>query len=200
MVSKAKFSVIDIETTSLDVKKAEILSVAILPMIGTKILIGDYYFTFIRPKKMNAESIKIHGIDTKTIKNAPRFEDVMNIIFKKIENSIIVGCDVGFDIEILKKYFKNKKPRFKPEWIDIIQLEKFLIKRNNIKRDINTFEDLLRIYNLDDSYRHSALADAYQSAHIFQLQLKRIISYGISVDELLSIGKRKHEFVPYYIG
>jgi len=198
MLSKIRFNALDIETTSLD-KNAEILSIAIVPMLGTRILIRDCYSTFIKSKRINAKSIKIHGIDIKTIESAPRFEEVSEIIFKKLENGVVVGCDIEFDVSILKKYFSNQDLKFDPMRIDILQIERY-IRRKTAGRNINTFDELIRIYRLDDFYRHSALVDAYYSAQIFQLQLKRLMLHGISLEELLRIGKRREDFIPFYMG
>ncbi|RLI92120.1 MAG: hypothetical protein DRO65_00475, partial [Candidatus Altiarchaeales archaeon] len=180
--------------------KAEILAIAIIPMLGTKILIHERFFTFIKPKKLDAKSIKIHGIDIETIKDAPEFGEIARKILEKVEDTIIVGCDTGFDIAVLKKHFSKQKLKFDPKFIDIIQIERFLSAKEKKRVRIDTFEDILHIYKYEDSYRHSALADAYYSAQIFQLQLKKLISLGISIDKLLEIGRRKESFVPFYLG
>ncbi len=199
MLSKTKFSVLDLETTSLDVKKAGILSLAVVPMLGTKILISDYYSTFVKPGEMDAKSIKIHGIDLKAIEPAPKFEELADTVLEKLEGSIIVGCHIGFDVGILGRYFKKQNLKFKPRWVDILPVERFLSKRQGIRKNIDVFDDLLEMYDLDDSYRHSAAADAYLSANIFQFQLKKLISYKVAPKELLKIGKRR-EFTSRYIG
>lgn len=199
MLSKTKFSVLDLETTSLDVKKAGILSLAVVPMLGTKILISDYYSTFVKPGEMDAKSIKIHGIDLKAIEHAPKFEELADTVLEKLEGSIIVGCHIGFDVGILGRYFKKQNLKFKTGWVDILPVERFLSLRQGIRKDIDVFDDLLEMYDLDDSYRHSAAADAYLSAHIFQFQLKKLISYKVTLKELLKIGKRR-EFTSRYIG
>ncbi|RLI94147.1 MAG: hypothetical protein DRO94_03535, partial [Candidatus Altiarchaeales archaeon] len=96
-------------------------------------------------------------------------------------------------------YFSNQDLKFDPRRIDILQIERY-IRRKTAGRNINTFDELIRIYRLDDFYRHSALVDAYYSAQIFQLQLKRLMLHGISLEELLRIGKRREDFIPFYMG
>jgi len=200
MLSKVKFNILDMETTSVDVKNAEILSVGIIPMLGTRIQIKDYYSTLVKPKRINAKSIKIHGIGMRAIENAPEFEDISNTVFEKLSDSTIVGCHIIFDIEILKKYFKRCGLIFEPRGVDVLKVERFIMRRNGIRRDTDSLDDLLRRYSLDTSYRHSSLADAYQTAQVFQFQLKKLISMGVTLKELLNISKRGDSSVPYYMG
>lgn len=200
MLSKTKFSVLDLETTGLNTKRDEIVSIAIIPMIGTKISVGEHYYSFVKPKKINAKSIKIHGIDIKTLKNAKTFGEISGDIHRMLGDTILVGCDTGFDVEILRNHFSRNNIKIKLEWIDIIQIEKWLSERNGVRRDFTTLEQLVKKYGLENIYRHSALADAYQAAQIFQFQLKKLLGLGVGEKDLLDIGKRKQEFVPLGMG
>jgi len=200
MLSKTKFSVLDLETTGLDTKRDEIVSIAIIPMIGTKILVGRYYYSFLKPKKINAKSIKIHGIDIKILKNARSFVEISDEINEILKDTVVVGCDTGFDVEILRYEFSRINKKVELEWIDIIQIEKWLSERRGVRRDFTTLEQLVKKYKLEDIYRHSALADAYQAAQIFQFQLKKLLRLRVREKELLDIGKRREEVVPLSIG
>ena len=200
MLSKTKFSVLDLETTGLNTKRDEIVSIGIIPMIGTKILIKNYYSRFVKPRKIDAKSIKIHGIDPSTIKNAKSFEEISEEIAGILKDNILVGCNTGFDVEILKNHFSRGNIKIKLEWVDIIQIEKWLSEKNGVRRDFMTLEQLVEKYGLEDIYRHSALADAYQAAQIFQFQLKKLLELRVGVKDLLDIGKRREEFVPLGMG
>lgn len=197
MLSKTKFSVLDLETTGLDIKKDGIVSIAIIPMIGTKILVGKYYYRFVKPRKIDAKSIKIHGIDLSTIKNANTFEEISEEIDEILKDTILVGCNTGFDVGILENHFSRNNMKIKFDWVDVIQIEKWLFEKSGMRRDFKTLEQLVERYGMENEYRHSALADAYQSAQVFQFQLKKLLEFKIGIKDLLNIGRRRQEFTPF---
>ncbi len=187
---EVRFSVIDIETTGLNLLKDEILSIAIVPMKGTKILAGESYYTFVRPANYDLKSMKIHGIDPKTLENAPTFSEIAEEVRMKIEDTIVVGHAVEIDVNFLKKAFKTQGIEFKNKCIDIALLEKWLCDRLGDRKctaDLS-LDSLIRDYNLSVRFRHDALADAFLTAQIFQIQLLKLMKYGLtSLERVLSI-------------
>jgi DNA polymerase-3 subunit epsilon len=188
----ARYSVIDVEATGLNPKKDEIVALAIIPMVGTRILIGNYFFTFVKPKKLKADSIKYHGIDFKAIEDAPPFCKIANEVEKILNGSVIVGYATDFDVQILKKHFSKSKLKPELKYVDVAQIEKWIARRNGVSVTHVDLDDLIEKYSLGSMYRHSALADAYYTARIFQHQLKRLVEHGVhKLEELLSMGKRE---------
>ncbi len=186
---EARFSVIDLETTGLNLLKDEILSIAIVPMRGTKIMAGESYYTFVRPTSYDLKSMKIHGIDPKTLESSPTFSEIANEVRKKIDDTIVVGHAVEIDINFLKKAFKSQGIEFKNRSIDIALLEKWLCDRLGDRKctaDLS-LDSLIRDYNLSVRFRHDALADAFLTAQIFQIQLLKLMKYGLtSLERVLS--------------
>jgi len=180
-----KFSVIDLETTGLNPKKDEIISVAIIPMVGTRILIRKYFFTFIKPKNLKGESIKYHGIDFKVLNSAPTFNEVAEKIRSLLEGTVLVGYAVQFDAKILQNHFRRCKIKINFKTIDIAKVECLLMRKEGFGSVKLTFDDLLDRYKLKGMFRHSALADAYYTAVIFQHQLKKVEEFGMSLKELI---------------
>ncbi|AGK61842.1 exonuclease, DNA polymerase III, epsilon subunit family [Archaeoglobus sulfaticallidus PM70-1] len=186
----ARFSVIDLETTGLNVKRDEILSIAVVPMQGTKILSSESFHTYIKPKRYKLKSMRIHGIDPSTIENAPKFSEVSKYLFDLLRDTIIVGHAVEIDFSFLKKYFKNENMNLNNKYIDIAIVEKWLCERLGERKgnmDL-TLDVLLKSYNLSGRFRHHALTDAFLTAQIFQIQLLKMLKYGMnSVERILSI-------------
>ncbi|NOY11499.1 MAG: 3'-5' exonuclease [Archaeoglobi archaeon] len=178
-----KFAVVDVETTGLDLRKDEVISVAILPMDGLKILVGSAYHTFVRPKSFRVSSIKYHGITPEILENAPSFCEVSGEIMEKIDDRVLVGHGVSIDVEFLQKEFGRcgKKVRFEKS-LDIALVERVIgeIFGERPSREELTLESLARKYNVPLVYRHSAMADAYIEAQIFQIQMMRLMKYGIN--------------------
>ncbi len=182
-----KFAAIDIETTGLNPRKDEILALGIVPIEGTRILASESYYTLIRPNKFKVETIKIHGIDPKILQNAPPFAEVADDIFDILHDRILVGHSIGLDYEFLRRAFEDVGYDFVAETIDITMLEQILAERLGEKLvwESKTLEGLAEKYGISCSYRHNALADAFIAAQIFQIQLVKLIKYGINTLEKL---------------
>jgi len=186
---QAKFAVIDLETTGLNLLKDEIISIAIVPMRGTKILAGESYYTLVRPSSYDLKSMKFHGIDPETLKRAPTFSEIFGEVKERIGDAIIVGHAVEIDFNFLKKAFRSEGVDLHNKSIDIALLEKWLCDRLGDRKctaDLN-LDSLIRDYNLSMRFRHDALADAFLTAQIFQIQLLKLMKYGLtSVERVLS--------------
>jgi DNA polymerase-3 subunit epsilon len=180
-----RFSVVDLETTGLNPKKDEVLSIAIIPMVGTKILIGEHFYTFVKPKNLKGESIKYHGIDFKVLNSAPTFSEIAERLKAMLEGTILVGYATSFDARILENHFRKCKIKIKFKTIDIAKVESLLMRREGYGVIRFSFDDLLERYGLEGIYRHSALADAYYTAVIFQHQLKKAEKFGIGLNDLI---------------
>ena len=188
-VRDTKFCVIDLETTGLDLKRDEIVAFANIPMKGMRILVNNSYYTLIKPGKYKLKTMKYHGISQYDLKNAPTFEEVSDKILENLDG-IIVGHAVEIDMAFLKKYFKKVGIKFEKQAIDIALIEKWLGERfgeRKVSEDL-TLDALMKSYGLKATYRHNALADAFFSAQIFQIQLLKLLKYGVnSIDRIIGI-------------
>lgn len=188
-VRDADFCVIDLETTGLDLRRDKIIAFACVPMRGMKILVNNSFYTLIKPEKYKLRAMKYHGISQYDLKDAPTFEEISNKILERL-NGIVVGHAVEIDMAFLKKYFKKIGVKFERQTIDIALLEKWLGERlGERKTNENlTLDALIKSYGLKATYRHNALADAFFTAQIFQIQLLKLLKYGVnSVDRILGI-------------
>jgi len=186
----ARFAVVDVEITGLNLRKDEIISIGIVPMRGTRILAGESYHTLVRPSKYRLKSMRIHGIDPKTLERAPKFSEIANDVKERIGDSIVVGHAVEIDVDFLKKSFKSVGMDFKNRYVDVAIIEKWLCDRLGERKctaDLN-LDSLIKAYNLSGRFRHDALADAFFTAQIFQIQLLKLLKYGVtSLERVLSI-------------
>lgn len=201
IIRDAKFCVIDLETTGLDLRKDKIIAFACVPMKGMKILVNNSYYTLIKPEKYEIKAMKYHGISQHDLSDAPTFEEISEEILTRL-NGVVVGHAVEIDVAFLKKYFKKAGIKFERQTIDIALLEKWLGERlgeRKTNEDL-TLDALIKNYGLKATYRHNALADAFFTAQIFQIQLLKLLKYGInSVDRILGILSScklsRHDFI-----
>jgi DNA polymerase-3 subunit epsilon len=178
----AKFYAIDIETTGLNLDKDEIISFACVPIVNLKILVGDTFYTLIKPKSYDYKAMKYHGISKDNLMDAPAFKEVSDLILKTLDG-IVIGHTVEFDFTFLKKNFKALGVGFKRDLIDIAMVERWLrLKRKTAQNDLS-LDGMIATYGLKQYYRHNAAADAFFAAQIFQIQMREMIALGINSAE-----------------
>jgi DNA polymerase-3 subunit epsilon len=193
-IRKAFFSVVDVETTGLNSKKDEIIALAIIPMKGLEIDLGNAYYSLIRPRILKAEGIAIHGLGPGSLKGARKLEEVAKEALHLLSDRILVGHSINFDYKFLERSFDSIGVEFKnKERIDIALLELVIRKLMSEVASLDdlSLESLAKKYGIKIIYRHNALADAFFAAYVFQRQLLRLLRIGINTTgELLRIYKR----------
>jgi DNA polymerase-3 subunit epsilon len=186
----AKFCAIDIETTGLDPDKDEIISFACVPIVNLKILVGETYYTLIKPAKYDYSAMKYHGISRDDLMDAPSFGEVSGRIMNLLDG-ILIGHTVEFDFTFLKKGFKANRVRFKREIIDIAAVERWIRWERGKDEDETTLDSMITSYGLKSYYRHNAAADAFFAAQIFQMQLREMMALGIdSAKKIIKVAKQ----------
>jgi DNA polymerase-3 subunit epsilon len=169
-----EFIVLDTETSGLDVKKDEILSIGAVKIKDNKILTSQTFEVYIKPsKKIDSQSIKIHGIRDDDLKHAKKSEDAIKEFLHFIGNRTLVGYYLEFDIEMINKYLKKllgiTLPNSSIEVSELYFDQKItLIPQGNI--DLR-FDTILQDCNLPNMGAHNAVNDAIMTAMIF-LKLK----------------------------
>jgi len=191
-IRRVNFVSVDLETTGLNQKKDEILAIGAVPILGTRIMAGESYYTLIKPSKFRIDTIRIHGLNPKELENAPEFSEIAEEVFRMIKDRIIVGYAVEIDYNFLKRAFKNEGYMLKNQTLDVIELERavcYILGERPISE--MTLDNLAKKYGIKTPYRHNALADAFITAQIFQIQLLKSIKYGIkTIDKLFELIKR----------
>ncbi len=196
-LEKTEFCVVDLETTGLNPKKDEILAIAIIPMTGTRIHAGRYFYTLVKPRKFRYKSIEFHGICPGDVSMAPSFEEVGERVLKLLSGKVLIGFATLFDIEFLKRSFKDRlKRKFSPErYVDIAEIEAWLLRKRGMAITYRLdFETIMRTYGISEMTRHDALSDAYITARIFQKQIPKLVEYSTTIFDLIRVGRRLFYF------
>jgi len=183
-----RFSVVDLETTGINVRSDEILAIGIVPMIGTRILLGNAYYSLVKPKRFKIDSIKFHGLDPKKLKQARCFDELAGEVYDRIKDSVIVGYSVEIDYKFLKRELSRFGYNLDVKTLDVLQVE-YLLSKKLIWEDLS-LDALAKRYGIGHYCRHNALADAIITAQIFQIQLLKLIKSGIdSLENLYEVLK-----------
>jgi len=184
----ARFAAVDLETTGLDVRRDHIVAVAAIPMDGTRIRVGEAFYTTVRPEKYRLDGMKYHGLAAGELEEAPTFEEIADRLWDLCD-AILVGHCVHMDHQFLSRFFNKVGKSFQRPLVDVAELEKWIGRRECRARTAKelSLDALMIRYGLKEHYRHNALADAFFAAQIFQIQ---VVRSGIqTVEQLLGILK-----------
>lgn len=161
---------LDFETTSLNPKKAEIISIGAVRIKENRILASEMFTMLVRPTKtMDRESITVHQLRYADLKDAAEADEAVNALLHFIGPRPIVGYYIEFDMAILNRYAKSligcKLPNETVEVSGIYYNKKEkLIPQGHIDLRFDTIMKELRIPFFG---KHSAVHDAIMTAMIF---------------------------------
>ena len=167
---------LDCETTGLNPKKDEILSIGAVLIKDNKILMRQTFNVFVKPSKLiNPESIKIHLLRETDLENAQEPEIAIFQLLNFIGSRPIVGYYIEFDIAMISKYTKKiigvKLPNQAIEVSGIYYDHRKKIANNGFL-DLK-FDTIMKYLNIPFLVKHDALNDAIMTAMMF-LKLKNL--------------------------
>lgn len=176
-----EFVCFDCETTGLDLKIDDIISIGAVIIKDNIILSSKRFIRFVKPKtKLQIEAIKIHHIREMDLEEAENIENVIKEFLEFIGNRKLVGYYLEFDIAMINKYLKPKLginlPNYAYEISAIYhdyKIEK--IPQSNI--DLR-FDAIMKDLNIPVFGKHDAYNDAIMTAMIF-LKLKNLAKVKI---------------------
>ena len=172
--------VFDTETTGLDTKKDEILSIGAVIIRDNVIVTSETFEVYLQPsKKISTKSIEIHHIRPCDLEGAVSPQQGIDDFLKFIGNRYLVGYYLEFDVAMINRYLKpwlgivlpNKQVEVSALYFD----KKIgLIPQGNI--DLR-FDTILRELKLPNMGQHNAVNDAIMTAMIY-LKLEHNVSSG----------------------
>jgi len=168
--------VFDCETTGLNPKIDDIISIGAVKIKGNKILTNKAIHLFVKQdKQINHESITIHQIRHCDLDCAISIEEAIEKFLYYIGNRKLVGYYLEFDVAMINKYIK---PMFgitlpnKKEEVSAIYYDKKIVTIPQGNIDLS-FDRILEDLALPKLQAHDALNDAVMTAMMY-LKLKHI--------------------------
>jgi DNA polymerase-3 subunit epsilon len=168
--------VFDTETTGLNPKRDEILSIGAVKVKGDKILTSQSFEMFLKPSRaISAESIKIHHIRPCDLEHALTPLEGVQKFLEFIGNRPLVGYYLEFDVAMVNRLVKPwlgiTLPNAQTEVSGLYFDKKIaLIPQGNI--DLR-FDTILKSLNIPRMGQHNALNDAIMTAMVY-LKLQHI--------------------------
>jgi len=165
-----EYIVFDTETTGLNPKEDEILSIGAVKIRDNKILTSQTFEVYLKnTKEISSKSIEIHGIRPCDLQNATDVESGVKDFLHFIGSRPLIGYYLEFDVAMINKYIKPmlgiKLPNKMIE-VSEIYFDKTvaLIPQGNI--DLR-FDTILKNCKVPDMGAHNAVNDAIMTALIY---------------------------------
>lgn len=160
----------DCETTGLNPKVDDIISIGAVKIKGNKIDLQNKFERFVKPKNaaMVADAIKIHQIREIDLKNAEDIDSVIDEFIDFVGNRPIVGYYISFDMAMVNKYIKPKigitlpNDTFEVSSIYYDKVEKY----HNVDVDLK-FKTIMNNLELPIMGAHDAVNDAIMTSMMY---------------------------------
>ncbi|ALM53434.1 3'-5' exonuclease [Halomonas huangheensis] len=181
-VAEAPLMALDLETTGLDPRRDEIVSIGIVPFSLSRIRVSERRYWVVRPRRsLSAKSVTFHRITHADIEGAPRIEEVLDEVFKALSGHLLV-----VHYRHIERAFLDTASR--KAWqetlsfpvIDTMSLEARIHRQSWLARlrrwsgrppaSIRLHDSRIR-YGLPHYHGHHALTDALATAELLQAQV-----------------------------
>jgi DNA polymerase III epsilon subunit family exonuclease len=157
--AKRELVVIDVETTGIDPKMADLLEIAAVKVKGTKIV--DRWSTFVNPGRPIVGN-QMHGITDQDVKGAPSPKDASDQLLAFVGDAKVVGHNVGFDLGFIEAA-RGGGFRFEPG----TYLDTLVVAREGYPgSESYKLGDLARFFGIELAQSHRALPDAEATAKL----------------------------------
>lgn len=162
------FAIIDVETTGGKFNEEGITEVAIHKFDGQNVI--DSFVSLINPEKeIQPFVVNLTGINSKMLKNAPKFYEVAKRIIEITDDCIMVAHNSSFDYRVVRNEFSRLGYQFEIPTLCTVELSKILLP------DLESYSlgKLCRTIGIPMSDRHRANGDALATVKLFQILLQK---------------------------
>lgn len=192
------YCAIDFETTGLDFKTDEIISVGAAQIQSGRIITEENYYREVCPTQMpTASSIRIHGIRAVDLEAASPIEVVLPEFAERLRGRVVVAHAAWVENAFLKDHLEGVDLDFSKRLIDTAGLARTC---QVVEVDLDhepSLEHLARTLNLPVYSPHHALGDALTTAIIFlalatELERRKLEKSGsvLTLRELLKMSEK----------
>jgi DNA polymerase-3 subunit epsilon len=175
---------LDCETTGLDVRNDDVVTIAAVKIRGNRILTSEHFEAVVHPDSdMRAEAIKIHRLRASDVEQAPIVWKVLPSFLRFVGSRPLIGYYVDFDIAMLDKYILPlvgiELPNRRIEISRLYYERKYGDAPPNTSIDLS-FAAILRDLCIPPLAQHDAFDDALMTAMMF-VQMRDMADRGVRI-------------------
>lgn len=158
------YAIVDIETTGGYAAANDITEIAIILHDGNHVT--GRYETLVKPSRTIPYFIQsLTGINHQLVENAPRFEEVAEAIYEKLQGRVFVAHNVNFDYSFLKHHLLEHGFELSLPKLCTVRLARKVFP----SLPSYSLGNLCRHFSIGIANRHRAGGDADATAELFEL-------------------------------
>jgi DNA polymerase III subunit epsilon len=171
------YTVIDTETTGLNPEGGdEIISIAAVRIVNGRVLRREIFDQLVNPRRyIPQESQAVHGITSGMLRGAPGIEEVLPRLARFVEDTVIVGHNIAFDLRFFARKEEEVGVRFTNPLLDTFFLEGIVHPKQADRR----LDAIAARLGINVTGRHTALGDALITAAVFVALIPGLAEHGI---------------------
>lgn len=171
------FTVFDTETTGLYPDNGDqVISIGAVRIVNGRVLVGESFDQLIDPRRpIGTESTRIHGITNEMVAGQPDISSVLPRFKKFADDTVLVGHNVGFDLQFFRRYEKSTGVVFDQPVLDTLLLDAAL----HTDHESHSLEAIAKRLGVSIEGRHTAHGDALATAQVFSRLLKVLNDNGL---------------------
>ena len=101
----SRYAVVDVETSGLSLRRDRVLQVGVV-VVDEDGAPVDRWASLVRPRRRLLFRVgpkRLHGIDRRTLRHAPRLESVLRELISRLDGAVFVAHNAPFDLAFLEK-------------------------------------------------------------------------------------------------
>ncbi|MEZ5581485.1 MAG: 3'-5' exonuclease [Candidatus Competibacteraceae bacterium] len=176
-LSELHYTVIDTETTGLNPSAGdEIIAIGAMRIVNERILTREAFDCLVNPRcPISEAATAIHGISNSQLKDKPTLNEVLPRFHRFVEDTVIVGHNVAFDMRFFEIKEAKTDIRFTNPVLDTLLLA-YVVHPN---QEDNSLEAIAARFGVKVSGRHTAMGDTLTTAQIFLALIPLLAERGI---------------------
>ncbi len=165
LLTQLSYTVFDTETTGLEPSQGdEIIQIGATRIVNGRLLRNESIDQLIDPRRrLNPESIPIHGITQDMVKGQPTIEQVLPVFHEFCEDTVLVAHNAAFDMRFLQLKEASTGIVFQHPVLDTLLLSALL----HPNQESHRLEAIAERLGINVIGRHTALGDAIVTGEIF---------------------------------
>lgn len=175
-LNDTKFVAIDMETTGLEVKNEDILSIGWIPMSAEGIPLGKSRYMTVKPRRdLPPESVAFHGLFDDHLQTAPPLAEVIPEVLADLQGAVLLAHNTDIEVGFLSRACENLYGvPLKLHAIDTLRVEQRRLQRKQevIKTGALRLGACRDRYGLPRYSAHHALVDALAAGELFLAQVR----------------------------
>jgi DNA polymerase-3 subunit epsilon len=179
-LAQTGFRVVDVETSGLDARRDRLLAIGAVAVENFKLNPGAGFAAVLRSEATNTrDNILIHGIGPQSQAAGQEPEQALLAFLGYAGKRPLVAFHAPFDQAVLDRALRQTLGvRLVNPWLDLARLGPALFPEARLAQA--TLDDWLRYFDLRAHTRHRAIYDAFASAELLLILLKRALARGVT--------------------